>query len=542
MNPTKPWRRNLGLIAALALYTLIVFGMHEARGATHSGFGSFDDEPSHLVTGLMFRDYFAAGLPGSPRAFAENYYVHYPKVGIGQWPPVFYAIEGLWILAMGESPAALLGLMSLLTALLATAVFAALRREWNPTSAFLLGVLVCSAPLMQRMSSVLMTEIPLALFCLLAALQFGRFMDTARARHAFAFAMFAILAILTKGNALALGLLPVLAIAFSGQWMLLRRPALWISGALVAVVCAPWYWITVSISASTWAGGSSPTIDYASRAGAYYTTGLLAVAGIGTAVFAVLGMFARPVASERGTWASMLALLLAVILFHCAIPSSIELRHLALVVAPWILLAGVGLRWMTRRRAFRTLQLTGVAPGLLLAAFFVQSFELPVKDNQGYRQAIAHIVAHPELEHSRILIASDSKGEGLMIAAGALAGDRTGRVFLRGTKVLGSSTWTGLDYEPAFANADEIMAYMAGLPVGVVALDLSTRRHQWFAHMDMLQALVETRTDMWEPIGIFDVFRDGRHFSQALRLYRQIGHEQRPVAPVDFETLYNRTL
>ena len=50
------------------------------------------------MTGLMVRDYIAAGFPDSPFRFAENYYLHYPKVAIGHWPPVFYSIQAAWML------------------------------------------------------------------------------------------------------------------------------------------------------------------------------------------------------------------------------------------------------------------------------------------------------------------------------------------------------------------------------------------------------------------------------------------------------------
>ena len=535
-------RRLLATLLVVAAYTLLAFGLNEARGATASGFGSFDDEPSHVVTGLMFRDYFAAGMPGSPRAFAEQYYVHYPKVGIGQWPPVFYALQGAWLLAFGASATALVALMSLLTAGLATCVFGVLRGTLGTPSALLMGALVCVLPLVQRMGSVVMTELPLALFCLLAALELARFLDGARARHAFGFAFFAILAILTKGNALALGLLPAIAIALAGKWSALRRPALWGAGALVALVCAPWYWLTLSISASTWAGGSTPNLGYAARAGTFYTTGLAGLGGVLVTACAVVGMAVRPAeGAARCRWATTIGLILALLAFHVAIPSSIELRHLALVAAPWVLCTAWGAAWLARRRSVATLGLGAFVPALVVATFFVESFDVPPKDNHGYRHAIARIESDARLEKAHVLIASDSQGEGLFVAAGALADERPGRVYLRATKVLGSSTWMGDDYQPAFASVAAMGTYLAELPVGVVALDLSTREHQWFEHMDMLRELLESGEN-WEPIAVFDVFRDGIHHPGALRLYRQRGHDARPQRELDFQTLYNRTL
>ena len=67
-------------------------------GAYASGFGAYPDEPAHLVSSLMVRD-FLAGLDfRHPWQFAQQYYYHYPKVAIGVWPPVFYGALGIWFL------------------------------------------------------------------------------------------------------------------------------------------------------------------------------------------------------------------------------------------------------------------------------------------------------------------------------------------------------------------------------------------------------------------------------------------------------------
>jgi hypothetical protein len=62
-------------------------------GAYASGFGGYPDEPAHLVSSLMVRD-FLAGLDfRHPWQFAQQYYFHYPKVAIGVWPPGFMPLS-----------------------------------------------------------------------------------------------------------------------------------------------------------------------------------------------------------------------------------------------------------------------------------------------------------------------------------------------------------------------------------------------------------------------------------------------------------------
>ena len=129
----------------------------------------------------MVHDYLERGLPGDPRAFAEQYYIHYPKVGIGQWPPVYYGSRpcGCSSSAWGRCHSS------------------CSRRALRPSSpgsptgscetisvlsyAWIFGLLFCLLPLVQEFSGLVMTEMPLALFCLLAARAFGRFLE--RERH-----------------------------------------------------------------------------------------------------------------------------------------------------------------------------------------------------------------------------------------------------------------------------------------------------------------------------------------------------------------------
>ncbi len=78
------------VISRAALYFVLVFllffgvevGLQWISGAYSSEFDD-PDEPAHYVTGLMIRDYVAARAPAPPLAYAENYYLHYPKVSFG---------------------------------------------------------------------------------------------------------------------------------------------------------------------------------------------------------------------------------------------------------------------------------------------------------------------------------------------------------------------------------------------------------------------------------------------------------------------------
>src|SRR5580698_3052623 len=85
----------------------LAVAMQIRSGAYTSDFAADPDEAPHVVSGLLIRDYPEGHLFENPLRYAENYYVHFPKVAIGHWPPMFHAVEGLWMLVFGRNKTSL---------------------------------------------------------------------------------------------------------------------------------------------------------------------------------------------------------------------------------------------------------------------------------------------------------------------------------------------------------------------------------------------------------------------------------------------------
>src|SRR5260370_42392019 len=92
----------LVVVVASVLFSINVW-LASIRGVFRSELNGESDEPAHYVTALMIRDYIAQGIPAKPLAFAKNYYLHYPKVAFGHWPPLFHVVEAAWMLIFGVS-------------------------------------------------------------------------------------------------------------------------------------------------------------------------------------------------------------------------------------------------------------------------------------------------------------------------------------------------------------------------------------------------------------------------------------------------------
>src|SRR5580704_6566646 len=90
---------TIGLITIAAFFVAI--GLQQLAGAFAATCGQ--DACGHYISGALIHDYLVAGRLGNPVHFLAHYHEHYPLVGIGHWPPLYYGIEALWMLLFSSS-------------------------------------------------------------------------------------------------------------------------------------------------------------------------------------------------------------------------------------------------------------------------------------------------------------------------------------------------------------------------------------------------------------------------------------------------------
>ena len=165
-------------ILAYPFFFMLVALFQWIAGAYTNECGCHPDEAAHYLSGLLVRDYLVSGTYVSPLDYAEHFYVHYPKLAIGHWPPLFHAVEGAWGVLFSSSRSSILVLLALCTTTLAFLVYRAVRSDFGNCAGLLAGVLMVSLPLVQKSTGMVMAEMFLALLCFAAALAFGHFLDT----------------------------------------------------------------------------------------------------------------------------------------------------------------------------------------------------------------------------------------------------------------------------------------------------------------------------------------------------------------------------
>ncbi|MGD1096409.1 MAG: hypothetical protein ABSB35_31000, partial [Bryobacteraceae bacterium] len=106
----------------------------------------YPDEPAHYITSLMLRDYLTSAQWAHPMRFAEDYYLHYPKVTFGIWGPGFQILSAIWMLIFSHSRTSILLLMALITAAIATALFYVGRPRFSLPGAVALSIGLIALP------------------------------------------------------------------------------------------------------------------------------------------------------------------------------------------------------------------------------------------------------------------------------------------------------------------------------------------------------------------------------------------------------------
>jgi hypothetical protein len=498
------------------------------------------DEAAHVVTGLMVRDYVASGLGQNPMRFAENYYLHYPQVALGHWPPVFFAVEAAWMLVLPPSRVTIFLFLALLATMLCFRVFQVVSRSAPAGAALGCALLLDLLAPVQLHARLVLAELLLAWLCLEAMLASARWLTRPGAKTALAFAVWSSGAILTKATGAALGFLPLAAICIARRFRLFAKPSLWVAGLIVIALCAPWYLYAPGArhEASMPLGGliGVDTVDTsgaqrpAAQMGVPQADELMERARVSLVGIPILFGWMGPalLIALAGAWkqaragdvlaAASLGLLAAFFLFRFVMEAAaMEERLLLPVVAPLFLFLWRGCEmlggWLPPRNA---LAITIAVVGLWSC--------VAIKRMQpaGIQEVAADLASRPEYRDAAFLVSSDANSEAVFVEEVALREKvRPLHYVLRSSKVLASSAWNGDYYRPIATDAAEVIRLLESVPVGLVILDPHPRPRS--IHNMLLEDTVQAHPELFRRVAAA-----GTRF----RVYEMAGYRNRPRGTV----------
>jgi hypothetical protein len=534
--PSAAVHRIAVRLAVFVFFFAVVAFLQWQSGAFTAEFGHDEpDEPAHILNGVMLRDYIAQGLPGNPMRFAENFYLHYPKIAFGMWPPLLHFLEAAWLLVFPVSPVSILLFSAFLTTLLATLVALSLQRFFPWEAGIAAGLGVIATPVVASNATRVMADILVAAMVFGAALAFARYLRTAATPDSLRFGVAAALCILAKNNGCAVVFLPPVALALTGQWRLLKRRNFWYPVPIVALIAGPWLalsqYLMRDVHYREWAPLEAATVMAAKMAHAFGWTLLpLISAGIFVRVL-------RPLYQRRldPVWACFAALILSVWMFHSVIPQEQDARYTIPAVGALAAFLIAGVSWCAERCAekFGSLRIRRVLLLAMTSVMFAGTgFRVWPKCQYGYREVVRHMLATATLPKPVVLISSENRGEGMFITELALAEARPGHTVLRAGKTLSLSDWRGQRYRLTYRTPDEVAAFLDAVPVNAVVLDRTPPGNgdmRW-PHHELLARTLASHSNAWRLASVFPSARIPSPIGTRIEVYERTADVQtRPL-------------
>jgi GT2 family glycosyltransferase len=440
------------------LAALIFVAFQIGGGAYRAEFDGHPDECAHFMSGLIVRDFLALWPARHPLAWAEQYYVHYPKVALGHWPPLFHMLEAAWWLFLPPARWSAMLLIGFLGLACAVLFYRTARRTAHPAVAGVLAALLVATPVFQESLEQTMAEMLSLLFGLLFLDALVRIAGRGPIRRLLIEAsLWCILCLLVKGTGAVLIAAPLLVFGIRGEWNALRNRALWLAfAALLGGSAVAFTLLHGSVGQAIGWGGLRLMLPW--------SIGLVPqLAGGGVLVLAAAGLVTWRWSNSPST-AAAAALALSVVISSFFLRAMNEPRHWILALPPILLLAAAFLHLLGRIRiAWIRRAAVSAGAALGLAAFPWQYY----RQEPGAHAAILDRLQLP----ARALVSSAiSWHEGAWIVMVSLREQRPASVIARASKLLAVAGWS-YGYRLLFQTPGEVEQTLDRYGIETVILD-----------------------------------------------------------------------
>jgi hypothetical protein len=431
------------------------------------------DPPAHFTTGVMVHD-FLRQPSLQPLPFAQCFYVHYPKVAFGHWPPVFYLLEAAWFFLFGARIVAARFLCACIAGACALALYRRSRESWGSWYALACAAVFLALPLVQKQAWRVMSDLLLAFFVFLALGSLSQYLDTEKRSQSLRFTAWSCLAILTKGTGWLLLLLLAIGPLVTRRTKLYFTWNYWLTVMLICIVSAPFY---VLMSALNFGYPTSMqgriyrlTVILGGLTAIHYVAGGLLL----IIIAAVLGRFwPRKEPAPRTVLVIVMSLwVVSQVLLINLLPLTSELERFYIPsLAPIVFLISGAIVKLDRWLASRGVPYGRDFAALLCIGALAGSGAAHLGSTSAFSSAIAAIPVTGE--RIIILVESDPGGEGAMIAARLEQDWNRSSYILRSSKVLSTSLWSGGGYSLTYHDPAEVRAALDRNSVEYAVLDRS---------------------------------------------------------------------
>jgi hypothetical protein len=531
-NRRQTWTPTVWGIMTILIAALLAISIQWKTGAWRDDFSATGDEPSHFTSAVAMRAYLTSGQLLHPYEFVSQYYVHYPKVAIGKWPPTFHVLSGIWFLLF--SPSRLSGMLFIAfeAVVLSFVSFRVASRLLSPALSFVAAVTVVMTPFFALHTTIFMLELQTATLGLVSLLAFFAFLENPRWMNGVFFVLATSACILTKANGWAL----LISAAWGYFWLRRQSRASLLNVATVlmatAVLCFPFYFVFVH-TMSDGNADATPVLWFSLQAVPTYL--LESVAVLGPAIGALF--LVRLILCAKGDYRTpeqrpfivlLLAWTVGPFMFQTIVPASLEIRHLAIAFPCVVLVAFTVVLHFTSR-----LGRAGVIAASVAVLLLTIPWTMPDRYSELFRTAAPQIVSRLSAANNKaVLITSNGPGEGRLVACLAALNPKAQYYCVRATKLLADANWVGGDYHLLARTKEDVLKKLDSVPVSyVVVHDMGQKG---FPHQALLQEALNSAPDRWRLVNVFEsVSIPGG--KETLALYEASSNLSKPVAMLNLD-------
>jgi hypothetical protein len=444
MDPTGKQRRlNAWLFYVLlgVLFLGVTTGLHFYHGEPARQFSDFNDESSHFLTGLLIRDYAVNGIPGNPLRFAKDFYLHYPKVAFGSWPPLFHMLLGAWLLVMPVTRYSALLFVNVTTALFGLSAVWAAQRRFSALTAAGIGLAAVLSPMALLWDNFIQADTLYAVFSVICVYSFATWLTIQSRTSLWCFAITFLAALATKNNAMFLGITLPAMMVLTGSIGLIKKKELWFALLPGALFCAAWQFLTLPFVSKNILHDT--TLAEAVKGYFDQTIHLVWIGFLPFILWAIIRRVVMPVMRWQKVepWdAASFAMVLGTYLFHAALPHSVNGRYLLPSVVALLLFAAEGIADSLALAAVPQLskgtRMAAIGLVLVLPEAW-GALTMASQPGYGYADLAGKIeTACPPETCPSILVSASFGGEGMIVAELASREQGAGHWLVRATKIL----------------------------------------------------------------------------------------------------------
>jgi hypothetical protein len=536
------WTAFGGYVLAL-LAGLLVLTCLQAYRAGFSG----ADEPAHFLNGVFVSSYLHSHAGANPMAYAVEYYLHYPKISIGHWPPAYYGLLGVLLLALPATPQAAFIINLLVSALPAAVLGWALAWLAERRIALAGCAIYALTPLAIEGQAFFMLDQALTACCAAGAIAWIAYTRRPGWMSAAVFAALSAGAVLIKGNGWLIVLVPLFHMLLTRGWRLLVLPHLYVAALAAGLVIVPWYWLTSPIAADGF--NYQAGLRYAWHALLANSQTLLRNLGYGgvpLALFAIATEYRRRhVTPQRWSVVSIaISLILATLALQSLVPAAIDDRYLAPALPAYTALTVLGAFHIYTALRERWTSTTGAALVSAIGLALILPLLTPGIAHLAQRgpkvdMRAADLPTLPPSQASTVWIIDGSSGaEGAMIAELAVRDPALRHYAVRASKLLASSDFMGTRYALKYPNEQQVLDQLLRLGaqyVVMVRLDHAAP----FPHSTQLSAALRLSASPFRCVatlphryraGVTEIYSFAGNAQANIHAVRQLGIPAKGVA------------